>query len=307
MFRDIDIRWEYMNFIKQAREEKPYRGMPMPKYPLGKREYSDRYWVPVISEDDKKDWISKSPPIKAYYGNSLLGIYHPDNTFEFKADTYYCVRDTMIMSRLLPGWVSFRINYGGMMFHHKQSRVTHPVHKGMRIRLCDGTPTKNYEVHVNCVDRKLTAPLRKQYDEFFKIAGAMLRTMGDEAIYKELHEIETMVRSGSKNLLSDVININDPAGSVMALALRYDWANTRSRLHWNNNNWSYKIFCNHSRGGENLVKSIKELFFTELYKKGLDEGEQYLMTKIVGVGEKMPTCYWGHKMFVDGVEVQRVR
>lgn len=305
-FGDIRTRWEYMDFIKQAREQKPYRGVEMPKYPLGNRRYSDRYWVPRISLEDKNDWINKSPPIETYYGNTLLGVFYPDNTFEFTGGSYYG-GDTMIMSRLLPGWIAHKVNYGGMLFYHKQSRVTHPVYKGMRLRLCDGVPTKDYEVHVNVVDRKATAPIRKQYDEFFKTAGIMLRAMGDEAIYKELHETETMVKSVGKNLLSDVINMNDPAGSVMALVLRYNWAETGSRLHWNNNNWSYKIFCSHSRGGENLVKSIRELLFKELYKEGLEEGKQYLKTKVLKPGEKLGTCNWGHKIFVDGVEVQRIK
>lgn len=301
-FGDIKTKWEYMDFIKQAREEKPYRGVEMPKYPLGNRRYSDRYWVPRIGLEDKDNWMSKSPPIEIYYGNSPLGVFYPDNTFEF-AHRHYCGGDTMIMSRLLPGWIAYKIQYGGLIFHHKQTRVTHPVYKAMRIRLCDGAPTKDYEIHINVVDRKATAPLRKEYDEFFKTAGVMLRAMGDDAIYRELQEMHKDSKSHSQREL----NMQDPAGTIMNLVLKYNWADTATRLHYSNNEWSFRIFSSHSRGGENLVKSIKEILFKELYIQGIEEGKQYLKTKIYKPGDKLATCYWGHKIIVDGAEVERIK
>lgn len=306
-FRDISTRWEYMDFIRQARTDKPYRGTNIVKYPLGKRRYSDRYWTPriEITDENKTNWMNTSPPIEVYYGSTMLGTYHSDNTFEFNNSHYFNGGDVMIVSSMLPGWVSFKSQYGGMMFHHRQSRVTHPVYHGMRIRLCDGAPVRDYEVHVNTVDRKLTAPLRKEYEQFFKTAGIMLRAMGDEAIYKELKEINKTPKSYGEDFARHILEMQDPAFIVMNLVLKYDWAQTTSSLNWNNH-WGFKKFCMHSRGGENLLKGVKELLFKELYKLGMEEGKQYLKVKIFKPGDKLPTCNWGHKMIVDGKEVRRI-
>lgn len=328
-FYDIKTRWEYLDFVKQSREQKPYRGHTMPRYPLGNRRYSDRYWTPVIDFEKVKadygvdhkeaieNWNSYADCIETYYGPYRLLTYYKDNTVEFCPNMKsYCQGETQILSRLLPGWVGSKVQYGGMMFHHKHSGQSYPVYHGMRIRICDGKPVKDYEVHVNQLDRKLTAPVRKKYDKFFKIAGAMLRSMGDEAIYKELVEIHNgnvplrATESGTAITynfpdVEQMINLNDPAGSVLNLVMRYDWAQTRYRIsYWPQQH--FPQFCTHSQGGENLLKGVKESFFTELYKDGMRKGENYLKTVVYTTGEKLGTCYWGHKMFVDGQQVERV-
>ena len=263
-----------------------------------------------------RDWQSYSPPIAAYYGGTLLGTFYPDNTFEFNGK-YLGQGDMTLLSSMLPGWVCTKVQYGGVMFTHRQSRVVHPVYKGMRIRLCDGKPIKDYEVHVNLLDRKLTAPIRKEYEKFFKVAEAMLKAMGDEAIYKEIkaiHQGEVPLRSNENGSpihpryidVLKVIDHNDPAGSVLSLMLRYDWAQILYSISWHND-YAYKKFCVHSRGGENLVKSVKEHFFKEVYKDQMRAGVHLMQTQVFKTGEKMATCYWGHKMLVDGVEVERIR
>jgi len=327
-FYDINTRWEYIDFIKQARQEKPYKGNTLPKYPLGRRRYSLRYWTPVIDllkvkqeygverEDAMQHWWSFADSIEAYYGPYRLLTYYPDNTVAFTPNMRYGQGETQILSRVLPGWVGSKAQYGGMMFTHKHSRVSHPLYEGMRIRICDGQPVNDYEVHVNALDKKLTAPIRKKYDELFKIAGAMLRSMGDDVVYKELIEIykgHVPLRSTENgtaitynfNEVEQIIDPNDPAGSVMNLVMRYDWAQTRYKIQYWPDHY-YKEFCVHSQGGENLVKGVKELFFTELYKDGMRRGENYHKVKVFRTGEKIGTCYWGHKMFVDGKEVKRL-
>lgn len=305
-FYDIEVKLSYEQFIHQAETSKPYRGSKIPKYPIGNRRYSSRHWIPRVSQlnTPTTEWIKEQPPIDIFYGSRRLGTFYSDDTFEFPDIVSYHGGENQLINSLLPMWIAAKCQYGGMMVHHKNYDNSHPVYQGMRVRLYDGNPVKDYEVQVYSVDRKLTAPLRKQYEQFFKTAGVMLRAMGDEAIYRELKEIVDDKRQRAVDVL-DVIDVKDPAGSVMLLTLRYNWADVRSKISWDSH-WSFRNFASHSRGGENLLKSIKELFFRDLYQKGLSEGENYLKAKVYKPGQKLGTCTWGHKMFVDGQEVRRI-
>lgn len=324
-FYDIDRVWEYNDLIKIAERNKPYRGSTemRPKYPLGNRRYSDRYFVPridLIPEDQKAimelhkphygydKWYHHSPPIDIHYSDRYkLGTFHPDDTFEFSPGFgSYGQGDTDLMASLLPGWVQFKSQYGGCVFTHKQTRKVVPVYEGLRIRLADGEPTEPIELYVNSLDKKATKPYRDKYESIFKLALPMLKTMGIENIIKELQEmgagkVAPMVNYRSANV-EEVFVPNDPTGTVLWLALRYDYKNAVSLQH--GSSWSLRAFMHVDP--VQMVKTIKASFMSEVYHAVIQRGENILHTKLHPIGDKLPTAEWGQRIVVGGVERKRL-
>jgi hypothetical protein len=320
-FYDIPTIWEYKQLAEHASKTKPYRNSSTekPRYPLGNRRYSERFYVPrldLIQEGYRQehgsdhDWWYYGPPIEIYYQDRyMLGTFHKDNTFEFNPSYGgYSQGDTGVISSVLPGWIQSKVNYGGLAFHHKQSQATVPVYESLRVRLCDGRPVDEYEMHVYSLDRMKTKPYRKEHDSMFKNALFMFKAMGPESTIEELKqmssgEVELPIDYGCYDVL-ELLKSEDPAGVVLWLALRYNINNCKHSFTYNNS-WGYKRFLA-SMGPEPLVRSVKNYFYRELYIRARDKGEEILQTKIYKFGDKMPTTEWGHKIFVNGVERKRL-
>lgn len=324
VFNDINTIWEYSQLTDIASKIKPYRSGSnvLPKYPLGKRRYSDRYFMPrldLIPESEKHfyesgaaKWFHYYPgvPIEIYYTERYkLGTFHPDNTFEFNPSWgSYSQGDTGVVSAVLPGWISSKSQYGGLIFCHRQTRTQVPVYEGMRIRLCDGMPTENFELHVKTLDRKKTKLYRDKHDMMFKTGGSMLRAMGNEAIVKEVFDMVKGQVAPAYNYkhedLSKAYNPDDPAGAVLWLALRYNINDCRYESTFSNS-WSFRKFTNNI-SAESLLRSVKNYFYKEIYIQAIDRKEDVLKSKVYRYGDKLPTVEWGHKMFVNGVERKRL-
>lgn len=313
-FNDIDTAWEYHKFIEWAKEaKKPYRfsSKDKPRYPLGDRRYSDRFFVPRLeSVPEHSEWTNWPVPIEIYYSERyMLGTFHPDDTFEFNPSAnHYGQGDIGVLSSVLPGWVSSRVNYGGLVFYHRQTKNVVPVFQGLRIRLCDGTPVQNYEMHVKSLDRKLTKPYRAAHDGMFKTGLTMLRAMGVEGIVKELEDMIKGQVVPCVNYKHDDLDKafypNDPAGAVLWLTLRYNIHDVESTFRYQNT-WSYKRFM-HFATPENIVKNVRKYFYDEIYNAAKVKGEQVLQTKVYKFGDKLPTVEWGHEIIVDGVKCKRI-
>ena len=317
-FADIDTIWEYRQLLDKAAQIKPYRntGALNPKYPLGTRRYSDRYFKPrldLIKHEDinPPTWYNyyDKPPIEIYYTDRyMLGTFHPDNTFEFNPSVgSYNQGDTGVVSSVLPGWITSKANYGGLVFYHRQTRTAVPVYENMRIRLCDGMPTDPFELHVNTLDRKKTKSYRAKYDEMFKLSVTMLKAMGSEAIAHELHEMIKGQVAPAFNYkheeLSKAYDSNDPAGAVMWLAMRYNISNCRYAHHYQG--YGFRRFLS-SLTPEVLVRNVKNYFYKEIYNEAISKGEDVLKSKIYRYGDKLPTAEWGQKIIVNGVVHKRL-
>jgi hypothetical protein len=318
-FCDIKTVWEYSQLINQARDSKPYRNTNKlnPKYPLGKRRYSDRYFKPRIDllENVKninlETWYNHhdKPPIEIYYTDRyMLGTFYFDNTFKFNPSAgCYGQGDNGIISSVLPGWIVARSNYGGLVFVHRQTKISIPVYQGMRIRLCDGSPTEPFELHANTLDRKKTKAYRAVHDEMFKVATAMLSAMGEEAIFNEMkqmvHGQVAPFINYRQSELSKAYDSNDPAGAVMWLALRYNINDCRCGYVYDKY-MSTRIM--NSLKPKVLVRNVKDNFYKEVYKEAIGRGESLLKSYVYRYGDKLPTAEWGQKIFVDGVEHKRI-
>lgn len=323
-FKDIKTIWEYSQLIDLAKNNKPYRNASKdsPRYPLGNRRYSDRYFKPRLDSNNKDidfdRWffhhgsLYDRPPIEIYYSDRyMLGTFHSDNTFEFNPSWgSYSQGDNGVVSAVLPGWISSKVSYGGLVFYHRQTRVEVPVHEGMRIRLCDGAPTEPYEMHVTTLDRKKTRPYRQKYDAMFKTALVMLNGMGVEGVLNELHEMHKGQVAPAFNYKHELLershDADDPAGAVLWLALRYNTFDCRYKLGMANTNyWSWHNFVNQMEP-PSLVRSVKNYLYKEVYGQAIERKEDILKSKVYRYGDKLPTVEWGHKMFVNGVERKRL-
>lgn len=323
-FYDIKSVWEYKHLLQIAKDQKPYRGSnkEQPKYPLGNRRYSDRYFKPCIdlldkdeqrdikASEDPKAWMYFGTPIEIYYTDAYrLGTFYKDSTFEFNpsADGYN-QGDTGIMSSVLPGFLYSKVGYGGAVFRHRQTKTEVPVYQGLRIRLCDGRPTEDFEMHVYTLDRKKTKVYREAHDGMFKNGLFMLKAMGVENIFEELKQIAlgkiTLPVDYKHEDLFKSYDHNDAAGAILSLALRYNINDCKYQFSYSNS-WGYQRFLS-SLGPEPLVRSVKNYFYTEVYNEAISRKEEVLQTKIYKFGDKLPTTAWGHKIFVNGVERKRI-
>lgn len=315
-FYDIKTVWEYKQLAEHASKTKPYRNSSKenPRYPLGNRRYSERFYKPrldLIDEDLRdEEWWYCGPPIEIYYQDRyMLGTFHKDSTFEFNPSFgSYSQGDTGVVSSVLPGWIQSKVNYGGLIFHHKQAKVQVPIYQGLRVRLCDGTPTEPYEMHVHSLDRMKTKPYRKEHDGMFKNGLFMLKAMGAESVVEELKSIALgnikLERDYKDTDLDMAYDPKDPAGAILALALRYNLNNCSCKFSYSNS-WGYQRFLA-SMGPQPLIRSVKNYFYRELYIRARDKGEEVLQTKVYKFGDKMPTTEWGHKILVNGVERKRL-
>lgn len=337
VFADIDTIWEYHQLLDKASKTKPYRtsSEEEPKYPLGNRRYSDRYFKPridlidevrdspygvkesivITNKDGSTDtkpmpWTYYNPPIEIYYTDRYkLGTFHSDSTFEFNPSAGgYGQGDTGVMSSVLPGWISSKAQYGGLVFYHRQTRSQVPVFEGLRIRLCDGTPVQNYELHVNSLDRKATKGYRSKHDDMFKLGLTMLKAMGVENFVKELESmVEGQVAPAFNYKHEDLFKAfspEDAAGAILWLALRYNVQDCRYKFAYKLS-WSYNRFIK-SMSPENLVRNVRNYFYKEIYNIGIDKGEKVLQTKVYKFGDKLPTVEWGSQIIVDGAVHKRL-
>ena len=321
-FRDVYTRYKYSDFITQSKGSKPYRGRAKDsiQYPLGYREYSKRYWMPLsVKENDPLNFDGH--PIELYYSGSRLGTYHPDDTFEFNERGYIGQGEHLLLSSVIPGVVGSKVSHGGLVFEHRVSKVMHPVYYGMRINLGDGSiaPGYEYEMHVNQLDKSKTKPIREEWDGMFKTALVMLKAMGTEAIagealttYQELRAKGVVLVS---NNLLESFDRNDPVGAVLNLAIRYDVGGLRcleyatpmqgsssSPLRLVLDSWHARKVMYACRP-EFLAYATKQHMYKELYKKS---GDSVFKIKVVKPGDKLVTSEWGSKVYVKGVEVKRI-
>jgi hypothetical protein len=322
-FNDIDTVWEYHQLIDKTRKIKPYKNSGQtPVYPLGNRRYSDRYFKPnldargeVLKQEilnNNEPWDIHDLPIDAYY-NGKLGSFHPDNTFEFNPDaTYFGQGETGVISSMLPGWVQSKAQCGGMIFTHRQTNNVVPVFQGLKIRLCDGTPVQDYEMHVNYLDKKLTKKYRQRHDSMFKMGSTMLKAMGTEGVLSELKQmVEGQVAPAINYNHEDLLKAFDPqdaAGAILWLTLRYNINECSWRLRRSSTGgawWGQERFIS-SMSPNVLTANVKTHFYNEIYNAAIRDGDELRRSKVFKFGDKIPTVVWGYKIVVDGKIVKRI-
>ena len=315
-FRDVERVWSYSSFTKYAKEHKPYRDSPKdkPRYPLGARRYSSRFYSPIISAGTPYDWWDSSvnpPSIAIYYGErNKLGIYHPDDVFEFVSDLGYGQGEALLVSAVLPGYLHCEGQRGGYLFKHSKTGHTVPVFEGLRIRVCDGMPIDDYEIHVNVLDKKKTKEFRTKHDLMFKTGLAVLKAMGQDVIINELAAMMAGQVAPAMNYQHKDVHRSydslDPGGAMLWLLLRYDINSSQYYASYaQSSGWSWDSF-KRTLFPENIVRNVKQHFYNEVYKNVIAEGGDIHKVKVTKFGDALPTTAWGYKIVLaDTGEVRK--
>jgi hypothetical protein len=141
----------------------------------------------------------------------------------------------------------------------------------------------------------------------FKLAELMIRSMGAEAIVREMKQMLGGQVSPAMNYqsstLTEAFDANDPAGACLWLALRYRYLDMAHHISWNEQRaarhleWRLNSF----------VKYIAKVFYDELYMQAMGEGKEMFSVKVTGPKDKLTSNKWGQKVFVNGVECKRYR
>jgi hypothetical protein len=307
MFSDVHYRKKFSDYLAQTSSEKPYRSADGKiRYPLGNRRYSNRHW----------EFLNNNPnsgSILLYYQNSLLGIVHSDDSFEYRMEvgrTSYGQGEAGAVSQAGPGWVYSCSNLGGGIYQTKKYRsgeesVKYPLFEGLRVNMSDGLihHSCQYLLHTNILNRKETTQYRKPYEQMFKLADIMLRNMQSDAIHHEFDDhilAFKSVRYGDEAMLQYALqNPDDAVATVMRLAVVFNYKSTSYSSRY--------LVRSHSKEMDTtaMVKSIRARFYEYLYSKASETNSKLFTEKVTQPGGKLPTAGWGQEVRLNGVSVKR--
>jgi hypothetical protein len=307
MFSDVNYRKRFSDYLNQTKNEKPYRSADGKiRYPLGNRRYSNRHW----------EFLNNNPnsgSILLYYQNSLLGIAHSDDSFEYRMEvgrTSYGQGEAGAVSQAGPGWVYSCSNLGGGIYQTKKYRsgeesVKYPLFEGLRVNMSDGLihHSCQYLLHTNILNRKETTQYRKPYEQMFKLADIMLRNMQSDAIHHEFDDhilAFKSVRYGDEAMLQYALqNPDDAVATVMRLAVVFNYKSTSYSSRY--------LVRSHSKEMDTttMVKSIRTIFYEHLYSKASETNSKLFTEKVTQPGGKLPTAGWGQEVRLNGVAVKR--
>jgi len=307
MFSDVHYRKRFSDYLNQTSREKPYRSADGKiRYPLGNRRYSNRHW----------EFLNNNPnsgSILLYYQNSLLGIVHSDDSFEYRMEvgrTSYGQGEAGAVSQAGPGWVYSCSNLGGGVYQTKKYRsgeesVKYPLFEGLRVNMSDGLihHSCQYLLHTNILNRKETTQYRKPYEQMFKLADIMLRNMQSDAIHHEFDDhilAFKSVRYGDEAMLQYALqNPDDAVATVMRLAVVFNYKSTSYSSRY--------LVRSHSKEMDTttMVKSIRTIFYEHLYSKASETNSKLFTEKVTQPGGKLPTAGWGQEVRLNGVAVKR--
>jgi hypothetical protein len=308
MFSDVNYRKKFSDYLNQTKNEKPYRSADGKiRYPLGNRRYSNRHW----------EFLNNNPnsgSILLYYQNSLLGIAHSDDSFEYRMEvgrTSYGQGEAGAVSQAGPGWVYSCSNLGGGIYQTKKYRsgeesVKYPLFEGLRVNMSDGLihHSCQYLLHTNILNRKETTQYRKPYEQMFKLADIMLRNMQLDAIHHEFDDhilAFKSVRYGDEAMLEFALqNTDDAVATVMRLAVVFNYKSTSYSSRYLVRSYSNSLIDTTA-----MVKSIRTMFYEHLYSKASETNSKLFTEKVTQPGGKLPTASWGQEVRLNGVAVKR--
>jgi hypothetical protein len=320
MFYDIQPRKKYSDFINEAESIKPYRSADgLRRYPLGKRAYSRRYWR-FVDETTQKE----NPPIGIFYNDTLLLKYHSDDSVEFVSNYAYGQGDGGLVSSVLRGTVKSVSTLGGAVYYTERNRhndmnlVMHPLFKGLRVNLSDGSAHESckYEVHTYQVAPAKTKSFREPYSKMFSLATKLLKVMDKDQIYQEMMDYRSkyMPTTAGNNAWAaywerdieeigqEFLQSQDAVGLVLHFGARYNY---KDFSYWQK--WSMHTYDRESPtlSEKKFPDTVKTRFLTELYKSLIAKGVDIHETYVTQAGQRLPTVKWGQRILVNGNEMAR--
>ena len=233
---------------------------------------------------------------------NVLGTVRPgkDERGEFQFDAKgYGQGDRHFLGDLFPGSFVTDSRRGGMVYRHLN--IFHPIYAGMKVHAGSMTPIKPHEVVINHVDRKKSKQLVKDYEHFFSVSEAMLKSVTMDVVVdiakQLLGELGTMKDKVLLEKARECVN-TAPLDAFVLYSVVYNAGGIIYEVKFpQRHNW---IRDKESRiaYGE-LFANVKRKIVRDIYKENPDVFKEVRY----GCGEMYPSSDWGTSVLVDGLEM----
>lgn len=337
----------YPALVNQMRLQKPFRGSTN-RFPLGNRKHSHKYFLwdeeqslmRIIlgwryqSHSATKEEYDADPKAVSRYENrnpatgnldgtygytrwetipNEVGIVRADNSYEFTGNHYGQGDMTILSGYPACGYFKTDGRRGGMIFktdYRQSTAKMMPIFKGLRVD-CDTMyplPESKYQVIGMRVNRKNSREFLKRYEDFFKVAEVMMKTIdyptfveiGAEQIDELFGGVNAFVHylsdEGRDKMLAraEELMLDSPldAAALFCYALGRGIGNYRWHVRAGNN------AIGHMGAGttENYVAPMRRGVSAYLYKRN----SEVMNTVTFGVHEPYPASDWGYSVEVNG-------
>lgn len=326
-FNDIR-RISYDRLIQRIALDKPYKDSGN-AYPLGERRYSDRHfrheadgtftiwYADRESIDNRYDKANDKQTNyglnKNHYDNRMIGRVHPDNSFEFTAETSQ--GENMLLTEALGGWVHHEKAKGGTVFEKRKlgnsGKYIHPVFKHLRIDCETGAAVTPYSVFLPVVNRKAANEVMSQYQDFTTVFSTMIDSMDERGIWEVFEDLYKHEGGGEKgkwrSLGMDTVKrlIDEKkfvdAGCMFALLNSSSYIRWRIEWEMEKDNQSGGSSINY-RFKQNAKKDVSTKFRKMILKQ---HPEVFTFTELEA-GDPLPASQWGIEVRVGNQPVVRL-
>lgn len=338
----------YQTLVNIMRTQKPFRGTQN-KFPLTNRKLSYKYFLQDKDENgqdmfrlvygkrwdrelvtqmdyelangDKSGEYFKRPNddgemeyFKYVESPNEMGIVRADNSFEFTKSAYGQGDMYFLNDYCRKGYFYTDSRRGGMLYvtgGRKQRESMLPIFKGLRVD-CDTMqpdPSHTYKLYGRRVNRKESKEFLKQYEDFFKVSEAMMKTISMENFVAISNEfVSTTPDSRASYWIQDKFRdellakakelMNDSpldAAAILCLTLgsrgigNFRWISLVTRTSSNDTPAEYFL-------------PMKRAVCSMLYTENPD------VMKLIEYeyGKPYPQSIWGYAVEVDGVLVEQL-
>lgn len=247
---------------------KPYAGSGGKEFPLGHRRYGRRRY-----------YVENKGTVTIKLDERVLGYVHTDDSFTFAIPPFQ--GDQALLNRLFPSFSLFSDSRRGgvvlmMKKHWSDSKISHPVFGGLRVKLNDLTLHEScgYHIEVIHLDRKLTKQIRDKYDNELKAARGFFMAASAENILNDMKE-------GAFSIDQDMYTkiVLQAHRSHKYFANPYGWRR----------NLTDKIDMHRSEIFDNAKSHVLDTIYRE---------EEAFSTKILEAGQRIPSGNWGFSVHI---------
>lgn len=326
-FNDVR-RISYDRLIQRIALDKPYKDSGN-AYPLGDRRYSDRHFRHEANDtftiwyadresidnkygrsNDKQNALAQN---QHYYDNRMIGIVHPDNSFEFTVDTSQ--GENMLLTHALGAWVHHEKSKGGTVYEKRKvgnsGKHIHPVFKGLRINCDTGEAVTPYSVFLPVVKRKAANEVMAKYQDFITVFKTMVDSMDDRGIWEVFEDLYKHEAEGSKEnwrsldiaVVKRLIDEKKYVDAGCLFSLLNRTSHMRWRIEWQMDNETLPVAQSLSYGWRGQAKKdVTTNFRKEILKQ---HPEVFTFTELEA-GDPLPASQWGVEVRVGNQPVERL-
>lgn len=326
-FNDVR-RISYDNLSRRVKTDKPYKDSAN-AYPLGERRYSDRHfrsepdgtfsiwYADRELVDNRYGRINDKTTLyknnEDYYRGRMIGVVHPDNSFEFVSKTSQ--GENTLLCHALNAWIHHEKAKGGTVYEKyrigNSGKLTHPVFRGLRINCDTGEATTPYSMFLLKLKRKAASEVMSAYQEFITVFNTMIDSMDDRGIWEVFEDLYKNEAGGDREKwrtldVSSVKRLIDEKKYVDAgclFSLNGKGSHLRWRVEWAMQNEIQSGPQSLSHGWKEQAKrEVGTNFRKMILRQHLDVFELIELE----AGRPLPTSQWGVEVRVGNQSVVRL-